>query len=167
MAVGRPTTGEVRLVRSCSPIARVAFGSLGIAIVVVVLKELWPALRPIGWQSLVVLPIVVGGVAIGSLLLVTAVLGEHTTWVVSDASIEIFRRSAWENRRDVVPMSAIAGVDLNERDWETLTQTFGITIRLANGKRLISPDCASKEEAERLRDKLLARRGSAHRLPGN
>ena len=166
MAVGRPTTGEVRLVRSDSPIARVAFGSLGIAIVVV-LKELWPALRPIGWQSLVVLPIVVGGVAIGSLLLVTAALGEHTTWVLKDASIEIFRRSAWENRRDVVSISAIAGIDLNERDWETLTPTFGITIRLANGKRLISPDCASKEEAERLRDRLLARRGSAHRLPGN
>lgn len=159
MAIGVSTSSEVRLTQAFPPIARIGAGAGGIAIVVVVIKELWPGLWPLGWHSLLVGPIVAGGVAVGGILLVAAVLGDRTTWIVKDATIEIYRQSVWRRRTDVVPIDTIANIELRETEWESRRPSFGIAIDLADGGRRISPDCASKEAAESLLDRLRARRG--------
>jgi len=160
VAVGVSTSAEVRLTQAFSPIARIGAGVGGVAIVAIVIKDLWPGLWPLGWHSLLVAPIVAGGVALGGILLVAALVGDRTTWIVKDATIEIHRRSPWRRRTDIVPINTIAGIELQETEWESRAPSFGIAVDLFDGRRLLSPHCANRDAAEFLRDRLRARRAT-------
>lgn len=160
MAVGVSTSTEVRLTHAFPLIARIGAGVGGIAIVVVVIKELWPGLWPLGWHLFLVAPIAVGGVALGGVLLVAALVGDRTTWIVKDATIEIHRQSPWRRRTEIVPIRTIANIELRETEWESRAPSFGIAVDLIDGRRLVSPDSPNQEAAESLRDRLRARRGT-------
>ena len=144
----------IHLRQSFSPIARILAAVAGSAIVAITISELWSGIWPPGWHSLFVAPILIGGVTIGSLLLLAAIVGEQTSWVVSDAGITVWRRTILGKRREVVSHRDLVSVDLHENEWDSRPTSFGIVLRTSSGKRLVSPDCASKTEAETLRDRL-------------
>ena len=151
---------ELHLSQPFPPIARILGAVAGSAIIAVVVTELWSGIWPPGWHSLIFGPIFVGGVVIGALLLVASVIGEQTTWTVSDTEIVIRRRKTLGARRDIVSLRDLVGVDLHESEWDSRPSTFGVVLRDADGKRLVSPDCASKADAQRLRDRLRANLGT-------
>lgn len=145
---------EIHLRQSFPPIARILCAVAGSAIIAVVVSELWFGIWPPGWHSLFVGPIFIGGVAIGALLLLAAIVGEQTSWTISDTEIVIRRRTVLGMRRDVVSRRDLVSVDLHENEWDSRPSTFGIVLQRAAGRPLISPDCASKADAQALSDRL-------------
>lgn len=151
---GMKSSTDVYLNQSFSPSARFLAGAGGTAIIAVVVTELWRGVWPPGWHSLFIGPIIIGGVAIGALLLAAAIVGEQISWTISDTGIAIHRRTILGMRQEIVPLHDLVSVDLREHEWDSRPSTFEIVLQRTSGNRLVSPDCASRAEAEALRDRL-------------
>ena len=154
-----PAETTVRLRRDFPPVLRLVLGAIGALVIIVPAMELWPAVWPFGWHSLLLGFILGGAVVIGGLLLVSAIVGEETIWTLNDAALEIQRRTIFGIRRDTLTGGDIAAVNVHEHVWESRPSSFAIAVRLKKGRRLISPDCGDKAAAETLRRNLCRRLG--------
>jgi hypothetical protein len=139
---------ELVIAERFGPLARLAFGGFGLAAAGLVVSDLGPGLWPFGWHSLFFAVIVLGGVSIGATLVFAAIAGEAVTVAVRDGSAVIERHSPFGVRRELLSRGAVFAARAVAHEWDSRADTWRVEITFADGRVLLTPDLASKADAE-------------------
>jgi hypothetical protein len=157
METGDVQRQDIQLRAPHGPLARVFFGSIGAAVIAVVLYELGRALWPIGWWSPFFAIIVFGACWIGFKCLMAAVAGEDVIWTLLNNEMRFDRTSLLRDRVEIVRSGDVLTTAIKVHDWESRPNTFSIQIRLRSGEMLDTPEVDSKARAETLQAEIRSR----------
>jgi len=157
MQTGEAERQDIQLRAPYGPAARIFFGAMGAAVIVVVLYELGRALWPIGWWSPFFAIIVCGACWIGFKCLTAAIAGEDVICTVGNNEMRFDRHSLLRDRVEIVRPGDVLTTAIKVHDWESRPDTYGVQIRLRSGEILETPEVDSRARAETLQAEIRAR----------
>ncbi len=141
-------SSELVISQRFGPRLRLVLAVLGLFGCAVVFRDLGSGLWPIGLNSLFIGTILAGGMFVCGFLVLSAFFGECVTVVVRDNFALIERHSPFGVRREILSRGAVTSARAVPNEWDSRADTWRVAIAFADGREMLTPDLASRAEAE-------------------
>jgi len=136
------------------PALRIAFGAIGLFVIVVPLWELGPGVWPPNIASLVFLIIIGGALSIGFKLLWGALFGSAASWTIGPGRIEIVTRNPFRTGTRSFAPGDISSFDVREIEAMEGDNTWSVIMVANTGEGFDTRQFGSRKTAEAFRDRI-------------
>lgn len=112
-----------------------------------------------GWMTLnwflpVTGVIVLGSMAVGAFFMAAAVAGDDVKWQIANRRLTLYRRSWLRERTELVKPEDVRGTSVEIQTWDSRSDSYRVCLELRNGLRHVTPDFATRPEAEAAEEKI-------------
>ncbi|MEZ5791144.1 MAG: hypothetical protein R3D34_10265 [Nitratireductor sp.] len=139
---------------SFPPVLRVVLGLFGMFAILYPAWDLRHALWPVSWWTAFFGFIILGAFSVGSMFLVSAILGRESVFALEDGVLKVDQASPFGRWHVELTSRDIIRTEIVTHVWDSGPDTYSLKLHLADGKSLDLPARQSLAGAEFMRKAL-------------